>query len=186
MKTGMAVALCGVLLGPASAVHADKKTDTVETQSGRRTTTQGEMSDRAFVEKAASANLAEVQMGKLAVEKGSSPKVKEFGQRMIDDHSKANQELQPLAAKKSLPMPTELDAKSKATYDKLTKLSGTSFDKTYMDAMAKDHDEDVKEFKRELSTVGVDPDVKAWAQKTLNVIEEHKHLAHQDKDGLKK
>jgi putative membrane protein len=175
-----------VLALPAAAVHADKKTDTTETAAGKRTTNLAGASDRKFVEKAASGGMAEVQLGHLAMEKGTSPTVKEFGKRMVDDHGKANDELKEIASKKNFALPTDVDSETKATYDKLTKLSGTDFDKAYIDAMVKDHDADVKEFKKEASTGGVDPDLKAWAEKTLNVIEQHDHIAHQDKDAIKK
>jgi len=186
MKPWIKVALCASLLAPAGAVRADKKTDTVETASGKRTTTQGEIADRSFVEKVASSNLAEVRLGQLALEKGASPAVKELGQRMIDDHSKANQELKSLAEKKSLSLPTEANTGAKATYEKLAKLSGPSFDKAYVKTMAKDHDDAVQDFKREIRTVGVDPEVKAWAQKRLGVIEQHGQLVDQTKKEIKK
>jgi putative membrane protein len=183
MKTWMKLLACAALALPATTVRADKKTDTVETASGKRTTTA---SDRKFIEKAASGGMAEVKLGQLAMEKGTSPTVKEFGKRMVDDHGKANDELKEIASKKNFPMPTDVDSEAKATYDKLTKLSGTDFDKAYIDAMVKDHDKDVKEFKKEASTGGVDPDLKAWAEKTLTVIEQHDHISHQDKDAIKK
>jgi putative membrane protein len=186
MKTWMKLLTCAALALPATTVRADKKTDTVETASGKRTTNLAGASDRKFIEKAASGGMAEVKLGQLAMEKGTSPAVKEFGKRMVDDHGKANDELKEIASKKNFAMPTEVDSESKATYDKLTKLSGTDFDKAYMDAMVKDHDKDVKEFKKETSTANLDPDLKAWAEKTLTVIEEHDHMAHQDKSELKK
>jgi putative membrane protein len=142
--------------------------------------------DRTFAEKAASGGMAEVKMGQLAVEKGTSPTVKQFGQKMVDDHSKANDELKAIASKKNLSLPTEVDTKHQATYDKLAKLSGSDFDKAYIDAMVKDHDEDVREFKKATSTGVLDADLKAWAEKTLGVIEQHDHLAHQDKDAVRK
>jgi len=186
MKTWMQVLACAALALPATAVHADKKTDATETASGKRTTNLAGASDRKFVEKAASGGMAEVKLGQLAIEKGASPTVKEFGKRMVDDHGKANDELKEIASKKNFALPTDLDSEAKATYDKLAKLSGTDFDKAYIDAMVKDHDKDVKEFKKEASTGGVDPDLKAWAEKTLTVIEQHDHIAHQDKDAIKK
>lgn len=142
------------------------------------------VSDRKFVEKAASGGMAEVNLGKLAVDKGTSPTVKQFGQKMIDDHSKANDELQAIASKKNLPMPTEVDSEQKAIYDKLVRLDGTTFDKAYIDAMVKDHDEDVKEFKQATMSK-LDPELKSWAKRTLTVIEQHDHLAHTDKSALK-
>jgi putative membrane protein len=182
----MKVMLCASLLTPAGMVRADKKTDTVETASGKRTTTEGEISDRAFVEKVASANLAQVQLGQLALEKGTTPGVKELGQRMIDDHTKSNEKLKSLADKMSLPLPTEADTQSKATYDELSKLSGNSFDKAYVKVMAEDRDQAVQYYKREIATAGVDPVMKAWAQTRLGVLAEQDQLVRQAKDGLKK
>jgi len=174
MKPWLSAVFCAAMALPAAAVHADKAPSLMDA------------GDRTFVEKAASGGMAEVKLGKLAMEKGSSPTVKEFGKKMVDDHGKANEELRTLASKKNFPLPTDLDSEAKATYDKLAKLSGADFDKAYLDAMVKDHDEDVKEFKKEASAGSMDPELRAWAQKTLNVIEQHDHMAHQDKDMLKK
>ena len=138
------------------------------------------------MEKAAAGGMAEVKMGQLAVEKGTSPTVKQFGQKMVDDHGKANDELKTIASKKNLQLPADVNAEQKATYDKLAKLDGAAFDKAYIDAMVKDHDEDVREFKKAAAKTGMDPDLKAWAEKTLTVIEEHDHLAHQDKKAVTK
>jgi putative membrane protein len=169
-----------MLLG--TTAWADKTTTTEKTTTSTKTTT----AEKTFVEKAASGGMAEVKMGQLAVDKGSSPTVKQFGQKMVDDHSKANDELKAIASKKNLTLPTSLDSKQQATYDKLAKLSGSDFDKAYMEAMVKDHDEDVREFKKASSMSGMDSDLKAWAEKTLGVIEQHDHLAHQDKDAVRK
>jgi putative membrane protein len=144
------------------------------------------VAEKSFVDKAASGGMAEVKMGQLAVEKGATPAVKQFGQKMVDDHSKANDELKAIASKKNLTLPTSLDSKQQATYDKLAKLSGSDFDKAYLDAMVKDHDEDVREFKKATTTAGLDPEVKAWAEKTLTVIEQHDRIAHEDKKSAHK
>jgi putative membrane protein len=103
-------------------------------------------------------------------------KVKKFGQRMVTDHSKANDELKSLAQSKSITLPAELDAKAKATHDRLSKLSGAAFDRAYMQHMLADHRKDVNEFKKE-SRAGKDSEVKAWASKTLPTLEEHLKLA---------
>jgi putative membrane protein len=128
--------------------------------------------DQSFVTDAAKGGMAEVELGKLATEKASSDQVKQFGQRMVDDHSKANEELKTLAAQKNITLPTGIDAKDKALHDRLSKLSGHEFDRAYMQAMVKDHRKDVGEFKKE-STSGKDADVKAFAAKTLPTLEEH-------------
>lgn len=189
MRTWAQVMLCAAWMLPtvASANQTEHKTtDTTETAAGKRTTDLASASDRKFIEKAAAGGMAEVKLGQLAMEKGTSPTVKEFAKRMVDDHGKANDELKEIASKKNFPLPTDLDTKDKATYDKLSKLTGDAFDKAYMDAMVKDHDADVKDFKKEASLASADPDLKAFAEKTVKVLEEHKQLAHQDKDALKK
>jgi putative membrane protein len=132
--------------------------------------------DSMFVTNAAKGGMAEVDLGKLAASKGSSDQVKQFGQRMVDDHSKANDELKALAQSKNITLPSRLDAKDKATHSRLAKLSGAAFDRAYMQHMLDDHRTDVGEFKRE-STLGKDPEVKAWATKTLPTLEEHLKLA---------
>ena len=132
--------------------------------------------DQHFVMEAANGGMAEVELGKLATDKASSDEVKKFGQRMVDDHGKANDELKKLAENKHITLPTAPDAKHKATMDRLSKLSGEAFDRAYMQEMVKDHRKDVSEFRTE-SKSGKDPDVKAWAAKTLPTLEEHLKLA---------
>jgi putative membrane protein len=132
--------------------------------------------DEAWVMKIARGGMAEVELGKLAAEKASSDEVKKFGQRMADDHSKANDELKTLAQSKNITLPSEIGAEEKALRDRLMKLSGPAFDQAYMKAMVSDHVKDVNEFKVE-SKNGKDPEVKAWAAKTLPTLEEHLKLA---------
>jgi putative membrane protein len=128
--------------------------------------------DQSFVTKAAKGGMAEVELGKLAVEKATDAEVKQFGQRMIDDHTKAGDELKALAEKKNITLPTAPDAKDEAVQSRLGKLSGEAFDRAYMQAMVSDHRADVKEFQAEAKS-GKDPDVKEWAAKTLPTLEAH-------------
>jgi putative membrane protein len=128
--------------------------------------------DQKFVREAAQGGLAEVELGKLAAEKASSDQVKKFGQRMADDHSKANDELKELASKNGIQLPTDLDSKDKALKDRLSKMSGSDFDKAYMQSMVKDHKKDVADFRKE-STSGSNNDVKQFATQTLPTLEEH-------------
>src|SRR3982751_5065728 len=132
--------------------------------------------DRAFVKEAAVGGMAEVELGNLAKEKASNADVKQFGDRMATDHGKANDELKSWAQQKNVTLPTELDAKHKALRDRLSKLSGEAFDKAYMHEMVMDHTHDVAAFKRE-STAAKDPDLKAWAGKTLPTLEDHMKMA---------
>jgi putative membrane protein len=129
-------------------------------------------SDKEFLVKAAEGGMTEVELGKLAQEKGSSADVKQFGSHMVMDHSKADAQLKEIAAKKGITVPSTLDAKSQATVDHLSSLSGPAFDKAYVHTMVKDHEKDAAEFRAE-STSAQDPDVKTFAGDTLKVIETH-------------
>jgi putative membrane protein len=134
--------------------------------------------DRNFIMKAASGGKAEVELGRLAGEKGSSEAVKKFGQRMVTDHGKAGEELAQLAQQKGIALPADMDAKHKKLVEKMSKLSGAEFDRTYIQEMKKDHDEDVKDFERQARNAK-DADVKAWAAKTLPTLQEHQREINQ-------
>jgi putative membrane protein len=136
--------------------------------------------DRKFMDKAAQGGMAEVQLGQLATQKANAPEVKQFGQRMVDDHTKANDELKQLASQKGVTLPTTMDKSSQKEYDRLSKLSGAQFDQEYMKHMVSDHKKDVSEFKSEANKSKADADVKQWAQKTLPTLQEHLTLAQQD------
>jgi len=125
---------------------------------------------------AAMGGMAEVELGQLASEKAQSDQVKQFAQRMVTDHGKANDELKSLAQSKNIALPTDPGAKHKATKDRLSKLSGAQFDRAYMQEMVNDHRKDVSDFEKE-SKSGKDPEVKAWAAKTLPTLQEHYQMA---------
>jgi putative membrane protein len=134
--------------------------------------------------KAAQGGMAEVALGQLAVSHASNGKVKEFGQRMIDDHTKANTELKQVASHKGETVPSQVDPKDQATMDRLSKLNGNQFDGAYMNDMVKDHKMDIAEFKKEASG-GDDPEVKAFASKTLPTLEDHLKMAEEIQSQLK-
>ncbi len=129
-----------------------------------------------FSSAAAQGGLTEVELGRLAVQRGSNPAVKSFGQQVIEDHSRANSELKTIATRKNIALPTDLNSDQKATMDKLSKLSGSEFDKEYMSDMVKDHEADAKEFESQANK-GTDADIKAFAAKTLPMIQRHLQLA---------
>jgi putative membrane protein len=139
--------------------------------------------DRAFVLEAGPGGLAEVELGRLAAQKGQSADVKKFGQRMVADHSKANAELKKLAASKGITLPAEMNAEQKAERDKLAKLSGPEFDREYMALMVEDHDKDVAAFQEEAKG-GSDPDIKSFAAKTLPTLQEHQRMSKEIKAKL--
>jgi putative membrane protein len=150
---------------------------------GDQSTKKETSADQAFAMGAATGGLAEVELGKLVADHASSPDVKKFGQRMVDDHGKANEELASILTQKSMTPPTTLKGKEKSTYDRLAKLNGAAFDRAYMSDMVKDHEKDVKEFERE-STSGKDPDLKAFAGKTLPTLQDHLKMAREIQSKL--
>jgi len=152
--------------------------DKSSTMAKSEKSSAGMMSDATFVKKAAEGGLAEVELGKLAAEKASNEDVKKFGQKMVDDHSKANDQLKDVAAKDNIELPTEPSAKDKAEKARLEKLSGEQFDRAYMTAMLKDHKKDVMEFRHE-SKSAKNPDVKSFAEQTLPTLEQHLKVAEQ-------
>jgi putative membrane protein len=132
--------------------------------------------DQMFLVNTAKASMAEVELGKLATLNASSDQVKTFGQKMVDDHTKANDELRALAGSKNIVLPSDLDAQDKAAHDKLAALKGVEFDREYMSMMVAGHRKVVDSLKKE-STAGNDTDVKSWASKTLPTVEEHLKMA---------
>jgi putative membrane protein len=124
-----------------------------------------------FMHEAAQGGMAEVEMGKLAAQKGQNAEVKKFGQMMVTDHSKANEELKGIATKKSVPLPADLGT-HKSSMDKLSSLSGAEFDRTYVQMMVEDHEKDVAAFQKQADS-GTDPEVKAFAAKTLPTLKKH-------------
>jgi len=128
--------------------------------------------DQTFVQTASSGGLAEVQAGQLAMERAASAEVKQFGQRMVTDHTKANQEFATLAQAKNMPVATKMDQKQQTMVDKLAKLQGAAFDREYIAGQVADHEQDVALFTNQ-SREGQDLELKAFAAKTLPVLQEH-------------
>ncbi len=139
----------------------------------------------SFTTKAAQGGMSEVQLGNLALAKAQSADVKQFAQQMVTDHTKANNDLKEVAAKKSVALPTDINNEQKELMEKLSKLSGAEFDKEYVKAMVEDHEKDVKEFKAQ-SESGTDSDVKAFAAKTLPTLQSHLDMIKGIKDRMMK
>src|SRR6202042_763344 len=125
-----------------------------------------------FAKEAAQGGMAEVKMGRLAQDKGTSDSVKAFGKRMVDDHSKAGDNLKAAASQSSITLPDGISPKDQARYDRLSKLSGTDFDQTYAKAMMRDHMHDIAAFRAE-STNGKDANLKQFATATLPTLQSH-------------
>ena len=169
-STGSATSGSGAM---GSSSNTSRSTTSKSTSSKNG---QLDHSDRKFLEEAAKGGLAEVEMGQLAAQRAESADVKQFGQRMVQDHQKANDQLKQLAQSKGVDIPTETDKSHQKKMEKLQKLNGAQFDKQYMDDMVKDHKKDVKEFQKEAKKAK-DPDVKSFAAQTAPTLEEHLKMA---------
>jgi putative membrane protein len=136
--------------------------------------------DKEFILEAAKGGMAEVTLGSMAEQKATSPEVKSFATRMVSDHRKANEELKKLAAEKGVALPTDMGKEHAELSDELSKLSGAPFDREYSKDMVEDHEKDVKAFEK-AAKHAKDVDVKAFAERTLPVLQEHLKLAKQMK-----
>ncbi|HEX8151237.1 MAG TPA: DUF4142 domain-containing protein [Pyrinomonadaceae bacterium] len=139
--------------------------------------------DHKFAMEAAMGGMMEVELGKVAASKGASDEVRQFGQRMVDDHSKANAELTQIASGKGMTLPTAPDAKHQAEMRKLSALSGEKFDREYVKMMLKDHRKDVPAFEKEANG-GTDAELKAFAASTLPTLREHLQMIQRINDKM--
>ena len=140
--------------------------------------------DQEFMVKAASGGLMEVELGKLAAQKATNAQVKEFGQKMVADHTKANAELKALAAQKNITIPTTPGEDHQEHINKLKNKTGAEFDRDYIDLMVDDHKEDVEKFEKAANNAN-DPDIKAFASKQVPILKQHLERARTIKDNRK-
>ena len=134
-----------------------------------------------FVKEAGGGNLAEAKLGELAQSKSTNAEVKTFGQTMIADHTRANTDLGAVAGKKGMPFEPKINTRNEASYERLSKLSGSAFDKAYVDAMISDHEADATEYQQAIKD-GSDADLKKYATDTLQVVEHHLQMAKDIKE----
>ncbi len=163
----------------------EDSTEAAEEQNEEKLASDDAEDDADFMVKAASGGMLEVELGNMALQKASSPKVKKFAQQMVTDHTKANEELKALAAKKNITLPTTPGDEAQEHINDLAKYSGAEFDKKYAELMHKDHQEDLDLFK-EAADDAEDPEVKAFASKTLPVLQNHHQMAEQMEEGTAK
>jgi len=132
--------------------------------------------DEKFLRDAAAGGMMEVELGHMAAERAASAEVKAFGQRMITDHGKANQQLMQIASGKGMTLARDLPAHLQAERDHLARLSGAEFDRMYMQHVLQDHRKDVAEFEKQAEK-GTDAALRTFAQQTLPTLREHLTLA---------
>lgn len=133
---------------------------------------QAAMTDQAFTRAAARGGLAEIKLGKLANDSGSSEAVKAFGTRMVAEHTKSSDKLKEAAEQERIALPADLSAKDQAAYDRLSKLSGAEFDRAYAQEMVKDHEQDLRDFTREANH-GNDDLIRGFAAQTVLMVQQH-------------
>jgi len=172
-----AVAAAALLAATSGLAFGQAGAGTAQTIAGSGSSSSGlSKSDRTFMMKAAQGGIAEVEMGRLAAQKSQDPQIRAFGNRMVQDHSQANDKLMQVAQTLNVELPTAADKKDQTQLEKLQGLSGGSFDRAYAPDMVKDHKKDIAEFEREAKNVR-NPALKAWVQETLPVLKEHLQLA---------
>ena len=176
------IVLCGVVAWPALSLCADMSDSNPAPKAGAQSPSNAGQAravtgtDLTFLNEAAPGGRAEVELGSVALKQASSPEVKTFAQHMIDDHSKANHELDELATKKKVVLNKEQATEQKQAMDKLSKLRGGAFDREYAKDMLEDHEKDVAKF-QQVATNATDADVKAYAAKTPPTLRQHLEMA---------
>jgi putative membrane protein len=159
--------LCLCVPAQAAEKKDEKKKDDQTSSSPAKSPAQNATlsdTDKSFMTDAAEGGMMEVEMGKMAQQKGQSADVKKIGKQMVTDHTKANNELMAIAKKKGV----NLSSAKPKTHS----IDDANFDKEYLDMMVKDHEKNLASFQTEAKG-GSDADVKAFAAKTSKVIQKH-------------
>ena len=186
----------------AAAAQADRGQSTGTARVER---SSGHSSDaREFISNMAIAGMAEVQLGKVAAERGQDPDVKAFGQMMVRDHTKAGEELKQVASTAGVPLPAQLDDKHRELADRLMKLQGQEFDREYMKAMVDGHDDVHEQLLQQAGWISTrndtsvpaavgtsgstsdDSGVRQWAMKALPVVQQHLQRAREIREKVEK
>jgi putative membrane protein len=159
--------------------HPQKPERTITATPSDNNTVKGiDETDRKFMKEAAIGDQEEIKLGQMAQDKAADPSVKSFGQRMVKDHSSADDKLKNIAQSQHISLPNSLDSQHKNDAAALSRLSGAKFDKAYMQLMVKEHTKDVNKFKKEAATAH-DGTIKQFASGTLPVLESHLKEAKQ-------
>jgi len=184
MKKIMSVIVSGCILMACNSSSNNNQDSVDSAQNVNDSTNVVTDNTSDFATEAASGGMMEVQLGKLAQQNASNPRVKNFGKMMVTDHSKANDELKALAAKQNIALPDSMSNDKKDNMQDLSKKKGSDFDKAYMDMMVDDHKEDINKFQNAAQNVQ-DTAVKAWAAKALPVLQKHLDSAQAIQQALK-
>jgi putative membrane protein len=171
LLTTTAVVAVGLLATPPVFAQTGQPSHTAATSAKDAL----DQEDRTFVKEAAIGGMSEVELGKIA-QKSENADVKRFADRMIEDHTKANEQLTSIVTGLGVDMPKTLDSEHERMREKLQPLQGKAFDDQYMHDMVEDHIKAVKLFQQEERS-GHNTELKQFAQKTLPTLEEHQKMA---------
>lgn len=141
---------------------------------------RGEVStmDRTFIEEAAIGGLFEVRSAQLALERSDDPQIKQIASMILEDHQKANQELEAIARRKGIAAPQRLSQRYQEMFDQLQNAQGAQFGREFQDVQEKAHEDAIRLFERQ-AREGQDPDLKSFAERTLPVLRKHMdHVQH--------
>jgi len=163
----------------AAGAANDASAQAASARQGATAGAQGQLTeDQAFVRGAASGGMMEVQAGKLALQKAQKPEIKEFAQKLIDDHTKANQRLMQIAQSKQIQIPREMKAGDRGELQDLQELSGEQFENAFVINQLGDHVKMVAKFQKCAQKLQ-DPELKAFAQEQLAGLQQHLQHAQQ-------
>ncbi|MGM9476073.1 DUF4142 domain-containing protein [Pedobacter sp. GSP4] len=188
----LAVSASAIAFQACSGGNKDAKESADSLNMAKDTTTNAmatggiavDEADAKFTTQAAVGGMAEVELGKMALEKSTNEQVKEFATMMVKDHGMANTELMAIAKQKNITLPSTVDDEHKKKMEDLSKKSGKDFDKAYVDAMVSGHKSTLKLMEDE-SRDGKDVDLKAFATKTAPVVQSHLVMINKINDSMK-
>lgn len=131
------------------------------------------LTDQKFVDKAVASGRAEIELSQLAIQKSPTPRIKEFAQKMVDEHTKSSMDLKTLAQSKGLVIPLEMDSEHTKALKKLQTMEGANFDAYYIDRMIEDHEKNVSLFAAASSDKKLDSQLQTFAERLLPELKEH-------------
>lgn len=181
----LALALALPAWSQGSGSYGAGSSSTSGSAATRSTGSRTAEEDRERLEDLAHAHLAEIETGRLALEKSQNTQVRTYAQQMIDDHQKAYQELQQLAQKKQLTVPTETDFQHKAIATALRLLSGALFDKQYLQQVGINDHRRTVDLLQKMQVESQDPELKVHAGKLLPVVQRHLSMAREMEQKMK-
>jgi putative membrane protein len=153
----------------STSIDTAKSMDSIKNNAG---TTMIDQKTKDFVNDAATGGMMEIELGNMAAQKARSQRVKDFGKMMVDDHTKADDNLKNITTQKNIDLPASITPDQRKEIDMLSKKSGSAFDKDYVNMMVDDHKKDIDAFKKAENDVN-DNDIKTFITNTLPVLQKH-------------